>query len=184
MDATTLAVLGIIVTVIVALATLVVAFQTRNLAGATVALGTNAERQVAEMELARRLEWTPYLTFQPTGGDQLAGGYVHYKAMATNIGRGPAINCIFLRVMGEFAWCLSSMFDLGYGQHDEFTANAQATPKPPFLGQEAGFSTLMFCQDQTGTCHLFDPPHEPQTSPAVEGAPPWADWYREQIALK
>jgi hypothetical protein len=56
MDATTLAVLGIIVTVLVALATLVVAFQTKKLAGATVTLGTYAERQLAEMELARKLE--------------------------------------------------------------------------------------------------------------------------------
>jgi hypothetical protein len=42
----------------------------------------------------------------------------------------------------------------------------------------------MFCQDQTGTCHLFEPPHEPQVSPGVVGAPPWADWYRVQIAAK
>jgi hypothetical protein len=75
------------------------------------------------------------LTFQPSGGDHLAGEFVHYKATATNIGRGPAINCIFIRVMGGVAWCLSSMYDLGYGQHDEFTAYAQATPKPAFLVQ-------------------------------------------------
>jgi|SRR6266849_713501 len=75
MEAATIAVIGIIATVIVALATLVVAYQTKRLAKSTSDLGTHAQRQVAEMETSRKLEWAPYLTFQPAdGGDNLAGG--------------------------------------------------------------------------------------------------------------
>jgi hypothetical protein len=185
MDATTLAVLAIIVTVLVALATLVVAFQTKKLAGATVTLGTYAERQLAEMELVRKLEWAPCLTYQPSdGGDSLVG-YVHYTATVTNIGRGPALDCFFIRVLGPAGkWCQSSRFDLGYGQKEKFTANEQPTPKPDFLSRETGMTTVLFCHEQSGACHMFGLADGRQVSSSAADAPPWAVWYREQIALK
>ncbi len=185
MDATTLATLGIIVTVLVALATLVVAFQTKKLAGATVNLGTYAERQLAEMELARKLEWVPCLTYQPSdGGDSLVG-FVHYTATVTNIGRGPALDCLFIRVLGATGkWCESSRFDLGYGQERKFTANEQPTPKPDFLSQETGITTVLFCHEQSGVCHMFGLAGGRQVSSSAADGPPWAVWYREHIALK
>ncbi|MGA7911389.1 MAG: hypothetical protein WCC30_07565 [Candidatus Dormiibacterota bacterium] len=186
MDATTLAVLAIIVTVLVALATLVVAFQTRKLAGATVTLGTHAERQLAEMELSRKLDWAPCLTYQPShGGDSLVGGF-SYTATVTNIGRGPALDCFFIRVLASTGkWAQSTQFDLGSGQQLEFTAREQPVPPPAFFGKEPGITTVLFCHEPSGACHVFGlADGRRQVSSSAADAPPWAVWYREQIALK
>ena len=83
------------------------------------------------MELARKLEWAPCLTYQPSdGGDSLVG-FVHYTATVTNIGRGPALDCFFIRVLGSTGkWCLSTRFDLGYGQNEKFPRMSSRTPSP------------------------------------------------------
>jgi hypothetical protein len=184
MDAATIAVIGIIATVIVALATLVVAYQTKRLAKSTSDLGTQAQRQVTEMETSRKLEWAPYLTFQPAdGGDNLAGGFVHYKATVTNIGRGPATNCILVRLISteRSTWCMSSMFDLGHGDKEKFFAPAQTAALPKFLVDKPGGNTWLFCEDQFGTHHMYSPPAPPETSKVGAEALEWADWYKEQI---
>ena len=185
MDPTAIALLSLLATLVVAAATLVVANQTKNLAGATHALGTQAERQVTEMELARKLEWVPCLTYQPSdGGDSLVG-FVHYTATVTNIGRGPALDSFFIRVLGATGkWSQSSRFDLGYGQEVKFTANEHPTPKPAFLSQETGMTTVLFCHEQSGACHMFGMGDGRQVSSSAADAPAWAVWYREQIALK
>jgi hypothetical protein len=182
MDATTIAVVGIIATVIVALATLVVAYQTKSLAKSTADLGTQAERQVMEMETTRQLEWAPYLTFD-SGQDQPAGNFVHYKATVKNIGRGPAINCLVARFLFQDKWCLSGNFELGSLQHHETLAPGQADPPPDFLGAVGAGRTVMFCQDQGGACHMFDPPRSAEISATADGEPAWANWYRKQIGL-
>jgi len=175
-DPATVAALGIIATVIVALTTLVVAFQTKRLA-------TQADRQVTEMETARRLEWTPYLTYQPSSGGDSLVGYAHYTATITNIGRGPAFDCFFIRLMGSTGpWCKSTHFDLGYNQKEEFNAPGQSGPRPDFLSKETGVTTVLFCQEQSGTCHMFGFGDRPRVSASPADAPPWAEWYRKEIA--
>lgn len=184
MDATTIAALGTLATVGVGLTTLYVAHQTMRLARATVALGTHAERQVTEMETSRKLEWAPYLTFQPTeGGDNLVGGLAHYTATVTNIGRGAAINCVLLRLISseKSIWCMSSMFDLGQGDKERFFAPAQTTALPKFLEAKPGGSTWLLCEDQFGNDHMFNPPIPPETTSAGADASQWANWYRGQI---
>jgi hypothetical protein len=188
MDAGTIAALGALATVAVGLTTLYVAHRTKQFAKATVDLGGQAERQVTEMETSRKLEWAPYLTFQPAdGGDNLAGGFVHYNATVINIGRGPAINCILVRLISKerSTWCVSSMFDLGHGDKEKFTAHAQTSALPKFLEDKPGGSTWLFCEDQFGTCHVFNPPKRPLTwSNAAAEAPDWAGWYQTQIRSK
>src|SRR5438105_15181602 len=152
MDPGTIAVIAIIATVIVALATLVVAYQTKRLAKSTSDLGTQAQRQVTEMETSRKLEWAPYLTFQPADRGDVLVGFVHYTATVTNIGRGPAINCLLVRLISKerSTWCVSSMFDLGHGDEAKFVAHAQTAALPRFIEDKPGGGTWLFCEDQFG----------------------------------
>lgn len=133
-----------IATIAVALVTLVVAAATFKTAGATKnlasepktlaehtkELATQATLQVAEMELSRGLEWAPYLAVQPGAKEEAAAhDLVHFKATVTNIGRGPAINCLLVRFVHDQRWCASGNFELGGGQSaEDMLAHAQVDP--------------------------------------------------------
>jgi hypothetical protein len=162
------------VILVLAIATLIAAFGTLRAA-------VQAGRQVRETEISRKLERAPYLTFQSAGGDQAAGSLVQYGAEVSNIGRGPAINCLYVRRMSPDVWCASASFDLGGGDSAEFLARQQTQTMPRFMNDGGSGRSVALCQDQFGTCHMFDPPRPPQMSYSSKRQPPWAQWYREQI---
>jgi hypothetical protein len=184
MDLTGIATVALaLVTLVVAVATLVTARQTKDLADYTKNLGVQAERQVREMEISRKLEWAPYLTFEH-GADRPAGGFEHYVATVVNIGRGPAINCLLARYLIKGKWCLSGNFEVGGGQRTgEVVALGQTDPEPTFLGQVGSGRTVMFCQDQFGDSHMFDPFRPAQSCAAAGGQTDWAEWYRARLGL-
>jgi hypothetical protein len=135
-----------------------------------------------ELQASRKLEWAPYLTFQPNPGDEGQGGFIFYTAKVTNIGRGPAINCVVARRMTPDLWQASAMFDLGGGEGHVTQARQQTDPMPEFLAQGGNARTVLFCQDQFGSWRMFDPPKPPKVSRRSwfrrQG---WAKWYRSQI---
>lgn len=166
----------------VATATHELGVATGELAGHTQELAAQAALQVAGMQTAHRLEVAPYLTFQPEPGDQVAGGWVHYTARITNVGRGPGINCILVRFLQGQQWSVSANFELGPGQSFVTTANAQQDGPPDFVtGQGAGRS-LLFCLDQFGGAWLFDPPRPVKTWSQGGEVEEWLGWYQAQIA--
>lgn len=171
-----------VATLIVALVTLYTAQQTRDLADHTKNLGIQAERQVSEMEASRKLELSPYLTFEQQQ-DVISGPLTHYSAIVGNIGRGPAINCLLARFMVGKYWCLSGNFEVGGRQRtiDRITALAQTDPVPPFLSQMGAGRTVMFCLDQFGKLHMFDPSRRFHVWPADGDKPEWASWYESRL---
>lgn len=163
-------------------ATETAAVATRDEADATRDEAAATRLMVEEVRTDRELNYRPYLSFN-AGMDHPAGGLVHYQATVINVGRGPAINCLLARFMIREIWCLSANFELGSNQSLDTFAPAQVDPPPAFLGQIGAGRTVMFCQDQFGACHMFDPPRAAQVSAMAEGAPEWAAWYRERIDL-
>lgn len=177
----TLAVAG--ATFMTAGATKVLAGETKKLAEHTKDLATQATLQVAEMELSRRLEWAPHLAVQPGGQEEPGGGdLVHFKATVTNIGRGPGINCLLVRFINVDHWCASGNFELGGGQSaQDMLAHGQDEPPPPFLANIGALRTVMFCRDQFGAFHMFDPPRPALVWRTGDAETDWATWYRAQV---
>jgi hypothetical protein len=134
-----------------------------------------------ELQKSRKLEWAPYLTFQPSPGDAPQGGFTHFTAKVTNIGRGPAINCTLARRLTPNVWQQSAMFDLGNGEAHTAPAPQQVGAMPDFLAKGGNARTVLMCQDQFGSCHMFDPPRPPGVSRWAFRQKPWAKWYRAQI---
>jgi hypothetical protein len=159
-----------------------------NLVGATFAVAcvtlvvaVGSLWSARELWKSRQLDWAPYLTFQLSPGDEPQGGYTHFTAKVTNIGRGRAINCTLARRFTPNVWQQSGMFDLGNGEAHVAPSPQQNGAMPEFLAQGGNARTLLMCQDLSGTCHMFDPPRPPGISRWAFRQPAWAKWYRAQI---
>ena len=141
------------------------------------ATATKEQAQIAndtlqELRHSRELEWRPILV-----GTELQGGVAQGKAFRDlnlrNIGRGPALNSLFLREEAgidgnRFLSC--GPLNLGAGEGADVRALEQAEPPHPALFHRNEFPReLLICQDQFGNSFRF-----------VPGFPAPEVWTREQ----
>ncbi len=115
---------------------------------------------LAELKRTRELDWRPHLVWKDLGGSSTPDR-IERKLHVQNLGRGPAINAIYLREeepSGKRHFIASDPFDLAAGAAEAVTAVTQ--PKPAHPGQFTR-NTLpreeMVCMDQFYTWYRFWP---------------------------
>lgn len=119
-----------------------------------------ATETLAELRRTRELDWRPHLVWKYLGGSSSAD-QVQRQMHIQNLGRGPAINAIYLReeeISGKRHFMATERLDLAAGAADTFTAaTLSKEPHPELFTRESLPRELMICMDQFYTWYRFWP---------------------------
>jgi hypothetical protein len=147
------------------------AVATREQAEATKEQSRIANESLRELRYSRELEWRPILV-KLSGKGGISHGRSFRDADIRNLGRGPAINALYLREeegIGSSRFLRAGPQDIAAGEEPKVRAEEQNEPPHPLLFHRHEMPReLLICQDQFGNSFRF-----------VPGFPEPAVWTRE-----
>jgi hypothetical protein len=136
------------------------AVATREQAEATKEQSKVANESLRELRYSRELEWRPILV-KVAGKGGIGHGRSFRDAEIRNIGRGPALNAIYLREeegIGSPRFLMFGPRDIAAGQELNVRAEEQNEPPHPALFHRREIPReLLICQDQFGNSFRFVP---------------------------
>jgi hypothetical protein len=132
-----------------------------------------ASDTLRELRQSRELEWRPILV--STGGlPGIALGKAYRDVVLRNIGRGPALNALFLReeaTVEGTRFLLGGPVSLGTGESADLHAIEQEKPPHPMLFHRTEMPReLLICQDQLGNTFRFVPGYPDSSRSSVARA--------------
>ncbi len=155
-----------------------------------------AEKTLKELQDSRHLEFRPFLICEDQALNELTpDGLVRTQIEIRNVGRGPAINCMYL---GEYQtdsgriYRRSAPIDLAPGGFQQVAAEPVKSPAPQsLLGGKSHLDEILVCQDQFNNVVRFHPgyayPKEWELELDEEGfptfVPDWVDSYMGMVRI-
>ena len=141
-------------------ATLEEAKATREQADATREQAKLAARSIRELQIGRELDWRPFMV-RFEGSGHIVKGKFRRDITIQNIGRGPAINCLYMRQEDSpagSAFLRSAPLNLAPGPAVEVSAEQVEEEHPKlFFDQAESPRELLVCHDQFGNFLCFLP---------------------------
>jgi hypothetical protein len=141
-------------------ATLEEAKATREQADATREQAKLAARSIRELQISRELDWRPFVV-RFEGSSHIVKGKFLRDVTIQNIGRGPAINCLYLRSEDSpdgSIFLRTDSLNLAPGPAVELSAEQVEEDHPKlFFDQAESPRELLVCHDQFGNFLCFLP---------------------------
>ena len=160
-----------------------VAVQTAKAADAATDEAAATLQLAEESRLQRDLAWQPLLKAEVQSG-LASGDKITLTVKLTNIGRGPALDCVYVARDESNRWCRTFPGHLGADEPVVSRADS-GTGEPPWEvlapladsdDQTARLMSVLVCSDQFGNRFRFVGPRTEVSRLADTDKPPWATW--------